>query len=199
MGRARRIGGRGGDARRRAPSGREPGRSRCWLQGRFSSPWRLPRPTPSRPLRPRTTDRSRLRVRARATRSVLQEAGDRADPADREDRAVGWPTTPHWPSWCRGLDNRWAAATIGSMGASSLELKSGASIMAIGGFTGGDNSPTLAQFQDYVANHEMQVLHRGRTLRPTRPSRVGRRERDHRLGEAELHVQAMSAAAPSTT
>jgi 4-amino-4-deoxy-L-arabinose transferase-like glycosyltransferase len=57
-----------------------------------------------------------------------------------------------------GLDNRWAAATIGSMGASSLELKSGASIMAIGGFTGSDNSPTLAQFQDYVANHEVRYF-----------------------------------------
>jgi len=55
-----------------------------------------------------------------------------------------------------GLDNRWAAATIGSMGASSLELKSGASIMAVGGFTGGDNSPTLTQFQHYVANHEIR-------------------------------------------
>ena len=25
--------------------------------------------------------------------------GGGGDPADREDRAVGWPTTPHWPSW----------------------------------------------------------------------------------------------------
>jgi 4-amino-4-deoxy-L-arabinose transferase-like glycosyltransferase len=58
----------------------------------------------------------------------------------------------------RGVDNRWAAATIGSMGASSLELKTGASIMAIGGFTGADNSPTLEQFQDYVANHEVRYF-----------------------------------------
>jgi 4-amino-4-deoxy-L-arabinose transferase-like glycosyltransferase len=55
-------------------------------------------------------------------------------------------------------DNRWAAATIGSMGASSLELKTGASIMAIGGFTGADNSPTLEQFQSYVADHEVRYF-----------------------------------------
>ncbi len=57
-----------------------------------------------------------------------------------------------------GLDNRWAAATIGSMSASSLELKTGASIMAIGGFTGGDSSPTLQQFQAYVADHEVRYF-----------------------------------------
>ncbi|BBY64267.1 ArnT family glycosyltransferase [Mycolicibacterium helvum] len=48
-------------------------------------------------------------------------------------------------------DNRWAAATIGSMSASPLELSTGASVMSIGGFGGGDNSPTLEQFQSYVA------------------------------------------------
>jgi 4-amino-4-deoxy-L-arabinose transferase-like glycosyltransferase len=58
----------------------------------------------------------------------------------------------------KGVDNRWAAATIGSMEASSLELKTGASVMAIGGFTGSDNSPTLEQFQGYVANHEVRYF-----------------------------------------
>jgi 4-amino-4-deoxy-L-arabinose transferase-like glycosyltransferase len=62
-------------------------------------------------------------------------------------------------------DNRWAAATIGSMTASSLELETGASVMAIGGFTGSDNSPTLAQFQAYVADNEIRYFiageHRG--------------------------------------
>ena len=41
---------------------------------------------------------------------------------------------------------------------SDLELKTGASLMAIGGFTGGDNSPTLAQFQRYVANGEVRYF-----------------------------------------
>jgi 4-amino-4-deoxy-L-arabinose transferase-like glycosyltransferase len=57
-----------------------------------------------------------------------------------------------------GADTRWAAAGIGSMGVSSLELKTGASIMAIGGFTGSDNSPTLAQFQAYVADHQVRYF-----------------------------------------
>jgi 4-amino-4-deoxy-L-arabinose transferase-like glycosyltransferase len=57
-----------------------------------------------------------------------------------------------------GVDNRWAAAGIGSMSVSGLELKSGASLMAIGGFSGGDNSPTLAQFQGYVADHQVRYF-----------------------------------------
>ncbi|MEE6168152.1 MULTISPECIES: glycosyltransferase family 39 protein [unclassified Mycolicibacterium] len=57
-----------------------------------------------------------------------------------------------------GLNNRWAAASVGSMMVSDLELKTGASLMAIGGFTGGDNSPTLAQFQQYVANGDVRYF-----------------------------------------
>lgn len=66
----------------------------------------------------------------------------------------------------QGLDNRWAAATVGSMGASSLELKTGASVMAIGGFTGSDESPTLEQFQGYVANHEVRYFIAGEKFGP---------------------------------
>ena len=66
----------------------------------------------------------------------------------------------------QGLDTRWAAATVGSMGASSLELKTGASIMAIGGFTGSDDSPTLTQFQGYVANHEVRYFIAGERFGP---------------------------------
>jgi 4-amino-4-deoxy-L-arabinose transferase-like glycosyltransferase len=54
--------------------------------------------------------------------------------------------------------SRWAAASIGSMPASSLELATGTSIMAIGGFTGGDPSPTLQQFQQYVADHQIRYF-----------------------------------------
>ncbi|MBB5890109.1 glycosyltransferase family 39 protein [Kutzneria kofuensis] len=45
----------------------------------------------------------------------------------------------------------WAAATDGSMSSAPLALASGKSVMAIGGFNGGDPAPTLAQFQRYVA------------------------------------------------
>lgn len=65
----------------------------------------------------------------------------------------------------RSADTRWAAAGIGSMQAGDLELETGASVMAIGGFTGSDNAPTLEQFQRYVADGQVRYFiaggHRG--------------------------------------
>ncbi len=55
-------------------------------------------------------------------------------------------------------DNRWAAATVGSQTAGGLELSTGASIMSVGGFGGGDNSPTLEQFQAYVAEGQIHYF-----------------------------------------
>jgi 4-amino-4-deoxy-L-arabinose transferase-like glycosyltransferase len=55
-------------------------------------------------------------------------------------------------------DNRWAAATVGSNQAGSLELSSYKAVMAMGGFSGSDNSPTLAQFKQYVAKGEIHYL-----------------------------------------
>jgi hypothetical protein len=46
---------------------------------------------------------------------------------------------------------RWAAATVGDQSAASLELASGKAVMAIGGWSGSDPAPTLAQFKAYVA------------------------------------------------
>ena len=53
---------------------------------------------------------------------------------------------------------RWAAATTGSQGASSMMLRTGTAVMAIGGFTGSDPSPTLEQFEAYVANGEIRYF-----------------------------------------
>lgn len=50
---------------------------------------------------------------------------------------------------------RWVAATTGSQGAATYQLATELPVMAIGGFTGGDPSPTLAQFQSYVAAGEI--------------------------------------------
>jgi hypothetical protein len=44
----------------------------------------------------------------------------------------------------------WAAATVGSQQASSLELSTGKAVIAIGGFSGSDDAPTLAQFEKWV-------------------------------------------------
>jgi 4-amino-4-deoxy-L-arabinose transferase-like glycosyltransferase len=57
-----------------------------------------------------------------------------------------------------GTDNRWAAATVGSHTADGLELTTGKSVMAVGGFKGTDNSPTPAQFQHYVADGQIRYF-----------------------------------------
>ncbi|WKE70833.1 glycosyltransferase family 39 protein [Streptomyces sp. WP-1] len=46
----------------------------------------------------------------------------------------------------------WVAASIGSQNAASYQLATGDPVMAIGGFNGTDPSPTLAQFEKYVAD-----------------------------------------------
>jgi 4-amino-4-deoxy-L-arabinose transferase-like glycosyltransferase len=50
---------------------------------------------------------------------------------------------------------KWVAATEGSEGAAPLELATGDAVMAIGGFNGTDPWPTLAVFEELVANHEI--------------------------------------------
>ena len=46
----------------------------------------------------------------------------------------------------------WVAATTGSENAASYQLPTERSVMPIGGFNGGDPSPTLEQFQAYVSD-----------------------------------------------
>ena len=54
---------------------------------------------------------------------------------------------------------RWAAATVGDQSAASLELASGGkAVMAIGGWSGSDPTPTLAQFKAYVAAGEIRYF-----------------------------------------
>jgi len=50
---------------------------------------------------------------------------------------------------------KWSAATDRSGPASSLELATHTSVIAIGGFTSQDPVPTLAQFQDMVRTHQV--------------------------------------------
>lgn len=70
----------------------------------------------------------------------------------------GRADNPELEALLKGVDKRWAAAGIGSMQVSGLELKTGKSLMAIGGFTGGDPSPTLARFQQYVADGQVRYF-----------------------------------------
>ncbi|MCO7222419.1 glycosyltransferase family 39 protein [Klenkia sp. PcliD-1-E] len=49
----------------------------------------------------------------------------------------------------------WVAAAVGSQSAAGYQLATEEPVMAIGGFNGSDPSPTLAQFQQYVADGEI--------------------------------------------
>ena len=51
----------------------------------------------------------------------------------------------------RATTTKWAAAVVGDQSAANLILSSGKAVIAIGGWSGSDNSPTLAQFEKYVA------------------------------------------------
>ncbi|MGW3791557.1 ArnT family glycosyltransferase [Micromonospora arida] len=55
-------------------------------------------------------------------------------------------------------DYTWVAATVGSNNASGYQLATGQPVMAIGGFNGSDPSPTLAQFQRYVADGKIHYF-----------------------------------------
>ena len=46
---------------------------------------------------------------------------------------------------------KWSAAVSGATTAADLELSSGTSVIALGGWNGSDPSPTLAEFEKYVA------------------------------------------------
>jgi hypothetical protein len=63
----------------------------------------------------------------------------------------GVSTSAELTSLLTSAGTRWSAATVSAQSASSMELTSGTAVMAIGGFTGSDAAPTLAQFQAYVA------------------------------------------------
>jgi 4-amino-4-deoxy-L-arabinose transferase-like glycosyltransferase len=52
----------------------------------------------------------------------------------------------------RGGTQTWAAAAVGSNNAAGYQLGSGMPVMAVGGFNGTDPAPTLAEFQQLVAD-----------------------------------------------
>ncbi|ONH22429.1 hypothetical protein BL253_35630 [Pseudofrankia asymbiotica] len=52
----------------------------------------------------------------------------------------------------------WAAAAVGSNNAAGYQLAADEPVMAIGGFNGTDPSPTLAQFQKYVAEGKIHYF-----------------------------------------
>ncbi|WBB68932.1 glycosyltransferase family 39 protein [Micromonospora sp. WMMD812] len=88
------------------------------------------------------------------------QAGQRPGSAGRSNRAggMGGLLDSREPSAAlRALLERdadrytWVAAAVGSNNASGYQLATGDPVLPIGGFNGSDPSPTLAQFQRYVA------------------------------------------------
>ena len=61
-------------------------------------------------------------------------------------------------------DYTWAAAVVGSNNAAGYQLASGAPVMAVGGFNGTDPSPTLEEFQRYVADRQIHYFIRGKMM-----------------------------------
>jgi 4-amino-4-deoxy-L-arabinose transferase-like glycosyltransferase len=58
----------------------------------------------------------------------------------------------------------WVAAAMGSNNAAGYQLAAAAPVMAIGGFNGTDPSPTLQEFQRYVADRQIHYFIRGRMM-----------------------------------
>ncbi len=114
------------------------------------------------------------RMRGHVDGAAAQRDGATApDAAGQRDGAPGQPggpggfgmggpggeeVTTQLADMLTSAGTRWAAATVGSQGAANLELRTGTAVMAIGGFIGSDPSPTLPQFQAYVANGEIHYF-----------------------------------------
>jgi 4-amino-4-deoxy-L-arabinose transferase-like glycosyltransferase len=58
----------------------------------------------------------------------------------------------------KSTDTEWAAATVGAQGAASLQLASGRSVIAIGGWNGSDPAPTLDEFKALVAEGKVRYF-----------------------------------------
>ncbi|WP_454789834.1 ArnT family glycosyltransferase [Mycolicibacterium lutetiense] len=83
--------------------------------------------------------------------------GPSVGPADPDDgHGHGWHSdNPEVNAMLRATTTKWSAAINRSGAAAGLELSTGTAVMAIGGFTGSDPVPTLAQFQTYVADRQI--------------------------------------------
>ncbi|MET8852555.1 glycosyltransferase family 39 protein [Amycolatopsis sp. NPDC004625] len=79
--------------------------------------------------------------------AVASGRGPRGFGGGQADRAV--------VDLLEGTTTKWAAAQSGAMESAGLALASGRPVLAIGGFSGSDPAPTLAQFQRYVADGDI--------------------------------------------
>ncbi|BBY26654.1 glycosyltransferase family 39 protein [Mycolicibacterium sediminis] len=87
-----------------------------------------------------------------------QGGGPSVGPARTGHLASSWGRTkddPHLDTMLKATHTEWSAAIDRSSNAAALELSTGTAVMAIGGFSGTDPAPTLAQFQEAVAAHRV--------------------------------------------
>ena len=121
--------------------------------------------------------------RPRAARSVPQGGAQGGQPG-RDGASVSTELAALLRSDASSY--RWAAATTGSQSAAAYQLATELPVMAIGGFTGSDASPTLAQFQAYVAQGDIHYYLSGGNG-GGRGGGSGSASRDRDLGQRELH------------
>jgi 4-amino-4-deoxy-L-arabinose transferase-like glycosyltransferase len=88
-----------------------------------------------------------------------QTQGGGTTTAKRAPVVVG----PELIALLRSTRTTWAAAAAGAQAAAPLELATGRPVMGIGGFTGTDQAPTLAQFQRYVSSGRVSYFVAGGT------------------------------------
>jgi 4-amino-4-deoxy-L-arabinose transferase-like glycosyltransferase len=72
--------------------------------------------------------------------------------------AGGTTTSAALTKALEATSSKWAAAVVGDQSTAELELSSGKAVISIGGWSGTDNSPTLAQFKHYVATGQVRYL-----------------------------------------
>jgi 4-amino-4-deoxy-L-arabinose transferase-like glycosyltransferase len=89
-----------------------------------------------------------------------QGGGPSVGPARAGGRGMGmWGgkgvDTPELDAMLEATSTPWSAAIDRSSSAAGLELSTNTAVMAIGGFSGTDPTPTLPQFQDDVAHHRV--------------------------------------------
>ncbi|TWS23588.1 glycosyltransferase family 39 protein [Tsukamurella sputi] len=66
----------------------------------------------------------------------------------------------------KGTSTQWAAAVSGAQSQGALQLNSGRPVIALGGFTGSDPAPTLAQFQQWVKDGKISYYIASGGFRP---------------------------------
>jgi 4-amino-4-deoxy-L-arabinose transferase-like glycosyltransferase len=88
--------------------------------------------------------------------------GAAVDTSDTGRRAAGGPggpglgtTSAELIALLKSSGTKWSAIVSGATSAADLELATGTSVIALGGFSGGDPYPTLAQFQEMVDRGEI--------------------------------------------